>query len=284
MIADFDGDQDLDLAVADVEGIRILYNVGSGLFELGGFFEFTAKIPFSHPNLAAGDLNGDRLIDLVVATSDFNSSTYSIFVNGGNGTFFEEFVLPCLHTSRIVEMGDLDGDEDLDLVLGTARIISNPPPGNIEIKLNNGDGAFSDGEVYDVETSGSDSSIALSDIDADGDLDVVVASAGGVSVRFNNGDGTLAPRIYVDSNGTNYVAVGDLDNDGSADLVVAGDDIDVILGNGDGTFDSPVSYGATGDFSFGIAVADLDNDGYLDIVTTAEFNRYGNRTGFGSVQ
>ena len=67
----------------------------------------------------------------------------------------------------------------------------------------------------------------------------------------------------------NSVAVADLDGDGFPDLVTANfgsDDVSLLLGNGDGSFQAAVSLGA-GDGPFSVAVADLDRDGFPDLVT-----------------
>jgi len=80
--------------------------------------------------------------------------------------------------------------------------------------------------------------------------------------------------------GPNSVAVGDLNGDGKPDLVVSNEcsnaypdctlggvgAVGVLLGNGDGTFQSPVSYNSGGYEASSVAVADVNGDGKLDVV------------------
>jgi hypothetical protein len=113
------------------------------------------------------------------------------------------------------------------------------------------------------------SSIATSDVNADGKLDLVVANAGGtVSVLLGNGDGTFRSAVSYNA-GTSPlgVAVGDFNGDGKLDLVVAnaGGTVSVLLGNGDGTFQAGVNY-AAGLSPQSVAVGDFNSDGKLDLV------------------
>src|SRR5207248_6209456 len=64
------------------------------------------------------------------------------------------------------------------------------------------------------------------------------------------------------------VAIGDFTGDGIPDLVAAGRTVDILVGHGDGTFDSPISYSANGSNHPGVAVADFNGDGKLDAVTS----------------
>lgn len=82
----------------------------------------------------------------------------------------------------------------------------------------------------------------------------------------------LAPAIYDAGGYVVSVAVADLNRDGKADLVVVQDavinfpnSIGVLLGNGDGTFQSVVSYDSGGNYA-AVAVADVNRDGKLDLV------------------
>jgi hypothetical protein len=130
--------------------------------------------------------------------------------------------------------------------------------------------------------------VAVGDFNGDGKLDIAVADYGnpatgdngGVSILLGNGDGTFQPAISVNA-GKNpiSIAVGDFNNDGKKDLVLAdyGDRqtggngaVEILLGNGDGTFQSPITLSA-GNEPFPLAVGDFNGDGKLDFAVT-DFN------------
>ena len=136
----------------------------------------------------------------------------------------------------------------------------------------------------------SPTSLVVADFNGDGIPDVVTANSGAntVSVLLGNGDGTFkaAQNIPVGAH-PNAVAVADLTGTGVFDLVVADggtyptfndSDVQVLLGNGDGTFQRPVSYGAGIVNPRGVAVADLNGDGILDLAV-ADGGSYGSNAG-----
>lgn len=147
-------------------------------------------------------------------------------------------------------------------------------------------------------------STVVADLNGDGKLDLVVVNYSGesngdgsVAVLLGNGDGTFQSAVVYDSGGggPTSVAVGDLNHDGKPDLVVAGqgcpstigDCLGVLLGNGDGTFRSVVTYATGGRGVFGslaistpILIADMNSDAKPDLVVA---NQTGENYGDGMI-
>ena len=130
--------------------------------------------------------------------------------------------------------------------------------------------------------------VVIADFNGDGKPDIAVANSGdpeigdpgNVSILLNNGDGTFQPTRNITA-GKNpcSIAVGDFNRDGHLDLVVVNNAINVaggwlpgtvsvLLGNGDGTFQTHVDYAAgTGPCS--VAEGDFNGDNRLDLAVAA---------------
>jgi hypothetical protein len=178
-----------------------------------------------------------------------------------------------------VAVGDFNGDGKPDLALVTSGGFLQLQPTIVVILLGNGDGTFRKGAVY--STTGTNSqTVVVGDFNGDGKQDLAVPNFGGiflpsdVSVLIGNGDGTFQPATSMPLGGKypcSWLAVGDFNKDGKLDLATTSgsmsNQVGVLLGNGDGTFQAPVFYPA-GTGSDWIAAADFNGDGKLDLVTT----------------
>jgi hypothetical protein len=110
--------------------------------------------------------------------------------------------------------------------------------------------------------------LALGDFNGDGKADLAVTNGSAyLSIFLGKGDGTFQPPTNTLVGNARDIAVGDFNKDGKLDLVVSGSnttgtpygDVKVLLGNGNGTFQAPVSYASGGDCTRGLAVADFGN-------------------------
>ena len=122
-------------------------------------------------------------------------------------------------------------------------------------------------------------SVIAEDINGDGRLDLIIATAGADSVAFfaGHGDGTFAaPTYWPVGTAPKFAVTGDFNKDGKRDIVTADQDsktISVLLGNGDGTFKPKVSYpSCNGDHE--VAVADFNRDGNDDVAVACHGKPY----------
>jgi hypothetical protein len=221
-------------------------------------------------SVAVGDLNGDDVPDLVVANWSYPAAgTVSVLLNNGDGSFAAAVHYDAGGRPRSIAVGDLNGDEWLDLA------VTNMADVNVSVLLNDGDGTF--GAPVSYPAIPCPFTVAVGDLNGDGWLDLAVANEwvmaitphdNNVSVLLNNGDGTFAAPVHYEAEPyTRSLAIGDLDGDGWLDLAVAKSldaTVSVLLNNGDGTFAGPLHY-ASGE-AHAVAVGDLNGDGWLDLV------------------
>ena len=167
-----------------------------------------------------GDVDGDRDLDIVFANKDGQNRLY---VNDGSGVF-EDVTLthfPEDHdNSRGMALGDVDGDGDLDFMFAHRS-------GQNRLYLNDGSGVFSDAtEIRFPTYSDWSLDVALGDVDADRDLDILVANFTGQNELYlNDGSGVFenatATHLPADSDSSLGIALGDVDGDGDLDVIVA---------------------------------------------------------------
>jgi len=170
-------------------------------------------------------------------------------------------------TIRSVAAGDVNGDGEVDLVVGTA---AGQP---VQIYFNDvpreSCGCLRDflSAPISVPDTGSNEGVALADFDNNGTLDLAIANGGGQSdtVFGNDGAGNFAPMATLDPSFSQDIAVGDFDANGNMDIAVAAiGGNPVYLGNGNGGFTLHDTLGNAN--SAAVAAARFDNNNRDDLV------------------
>ncbi len=267
--ADLNHDGNLDLVVSGASVVSVLLGNGDGTFK--------NQVPYNEdtccgePMLALmiGDFNNDGNLDIADVSESGFGSNLSVLLGYGDGAFDAPITTPLPYPYQGPAVAaDFNGDGNLDVAMFSA--------GQVQVILGYGDGTFHGPSSFNANISCANfplPRILAADFNGDGKQDVAVACGSSLSILLGNGDGTLqAGVLFPFSAGVGFnggAVVADFNHDGKLDIAATAigskTGIDVFLGNGDGTFQSP-AFVSAGSNPQGLAAGDFYGAGNIDLI------------------
>ena len=190
----------------------------------------SADVGESPTSIAAEDLDGDGIVDLVVLNDgSFGNDSLSILMGRGDGTFWEDrgIDLKEVEFVRSVAVGDFNSDDIPDLAVASWD-------GPIVTLLGRGDGSFTSPKY--IETNARPRALVVGDFNADRNADIAWSDGGVVSLLVGTGDGEFAvEQSYqlFSASSEMGMAGADFNDDGITDVVVthveAGELLEILV-------------------------------------------------------
>jgi hypothetical protein len=266
---DFNGDGKLDLGVLNTDStLSVLLGNGDGTF--APHVDYPTG-PGTGYSLRLGDVNGDQVVDLIM----LRSGSFGILIGNGDGTFQNPVDVGTGSYPEGLSVFDVDGDGKLDLVTTVGS-------SGVETLLGNGDGTFQAPILCSCGTEGpmlyAQAPTEGSDFNEDGHMDLAIrlffndlqhnSFYAEEAVLFGNGDGTFQPNghfVHTSGPAALIAGVADFSRDGHSDLAIAFDSLNVLFGNGRGSFTrATFNSGLTNS----IATGDISGDDFPDVIVT----------------
>ena len=274
-IADFNKDNNLDLAVANNETkhLSVLLGNGKGEFNFSPYSPFRLRVkPHTH-SVATGDFNNDGNLDLLTESWGVDS-VIVIFGNGQGNFIAPKYLKVGKRPYQRVRASDLNHDKFADII--TTNLEGN----NCSILLCDGKGNFTDAKGSPFSCGNAPFGIAAGDINGDGNADIAIVDAPTITAESKGKDGlfillgdgkgnfsTLKGSPFATGKSPSRLAIGDLDGNGISDIAVANyndHSISIFFMNKNGVRSSKnIQVGKRPD---GIAIGDLNGDGKGDII------------------
>jgi hypothetical protein len=189
--------------------------------------------------------------------------SFTAAVGAGLGTFTAGTSLTVPTNGQGTNVGDINGDGLLDIVMGTGS--------NTLVTFRNlGGGTFA--APVSIATVADPSQVVLADVDNDGDLDAVVPgfTAGGVAVHRNVGGVLGASTLLPTGSNARSSALVDVNGDGYLDILTVNrgsSSVSLNLNNAGASFAAATNLGNVSGSAYSMAAADLNGDGKMDFVT-----------------
>ncbi|HOX38491.1 MAG TPA: FG-GAP-like repeat-containing protein [Candidatus Brocadiia bacterium] len=255
-----DGILDLAGVNSDNGAAMVLLGNGDGSFDAPTQFPITVGLSYG---ILCADLNNDALPDL--AATDYDYNTVSVVLGNGDGSF------QTCQTSAVASCpiglcsDDLDGDGNQDIVVANTGYEFDGT--TVSVLFGNGDGTFQ--PRLSLTVGMAPTGVVAGDFDNDGNSDIVSCNFIGMSISLLRGNGDRTFQTALTYSMPSAVGFGcyasDFNGDGILDLATAGQQLYVLLGNGDGTFQPETSLCSE---VIDVTGADVDGDGDTDLLAS----------------
>lgn len=287
--ADLNGDGKPDLVFGPFQmletasGVLVALGNGDGTFQAPAFFSARfADKGFVESQIALGDANQDGIFDIV-------TSGGTILFGDGKGGFPSRRDYASSGSGAVM-LADFDGDGKTDIIIGNGNptlLSGNSTYPTLTVLFGQGGGVFAGAPIAAAGAGGENEvgqSIAAADFNGDGIPDLAftdrIQEFLTILKGAGNGDFAQAFRYTFPTGSGLYpvsLAVADFNRDGKPDIAVLVDvsqgtqgEVQIFLGNGDGTLQSPTSLALPAAGVSFLAAADLNGDGIPDLAATAQ--------------
>jgi hypothetical protein len=271
---DFNSDGKADIAAFNPNSNKVFIILGTGTGTVQSIITFST--PTSPKAITSGDFNIDGKKDLAIANHTANS--VSIYFGNGTGNFTFSNSYAVGTDPSVIVAGDFNNNGFIDLF-----VLSN---GSTQILKGNGTGLFTVTNYGSIPAN----ILIISDINADGKLDLVYTNTYGPSIYVMTGNSNYTFNSVVShSLNTGYTTCGglyaeDFNNDSKVDIVCSSarissfsfpSNIEFLAGQGSGVFSAPMSFSISSDAFYapsGFIPIDINNDNKLDVVGHTDNN------------
>lgn len=228
-------------------------------FTFGPPVDYPAPVPVTA--IAIGDVNGDRLDDMVTFAPPYEQQAQRLLIHlqAPDGTLAAPFAVDVgdAAAESTVGIADFNKDGANDIAVGMGY--------GITMLLGDGQGGFAmhqyaDGHVSTVEQ--------IADIDSDGRLDILSTGIAEISILLGDGHGSFHARTALPAESTLMLAYGDVSGDGHGDIVaMSPTSFSVAKGDGLGHFQAPVDYPGPDpqDRNGALAIGDFSGDARMEV-------------------